>query len=1062
METIPLSMVEFIFAAFIIIALFSMRADDDHSKSMRMHKLLIWVTLAWLLCDAFVNCFLEVDYWIPFFTVVNILAYVLTNLVLMVFLDYCYSYLVERTTVQRWPFVLSRCVLIADAVLDVIWCIQGKLFTYSNGRFVFDTPSEFVVVLGSYLVILFIPALMSHYRKEEVGKRAVVLLTLYGVPTLVAILMLALLGTDFSVVLSAFSVIVSSRLLQADLKEKRLIESKTFTDFFLESYSSAYYVNLKDYSCQTYKQNRFLKENYPIATNYWNSLNDYIENCVHPDDKAGLLEVIRPDGMQDILEKNREYTYVFRDISSNEERYLRMQVIRGSDDKHAAFGFEDISEEIREQQKRLLGAIPISPNILSNADIGMWALEMDEGQPTRLYGDETMLRLIGVEHQVSPEETFHALYDHIDKDSYALVAESVEKMKVGHSEVQFPWHRPNGETIVVRCGGMRNAEYAKGIRIEGTHQNVTEVVHFDEQEVTRLKNAEVELRHEQLRSEVLSFMMNHDDDPIELLKNYIDRLIDIIGCDQVIYRDLVETRIMTNSKAFEENWTVPIEYCRQCPHFDAHHPVYSEGFTEMANCQEGWKGVPIFEKCPVKSALTRIVYCDGEVAGYLAFHFIRDYHQFTDVERKTLEEFTRILSISLSRYQARKENKELKIIKEMQEQLQEALQMADSANKAKTEFLFNMSHDIRTPMNAILGFTDIALHHEDDTERVHDSLTKIKTSGGHLLSLINEILEMSRIEAGKLELVETPTDLLEVAEDITQMSKDMAITKSISFEKKVGDIKNPYVFADELHLNQIMLNLISNAVKYTQNGGNVTYSVEQLGEPENGVARYRFSVRDNGIGMSEEFQKHLFENFSRENSTTVSRQEGTGIGLSIVKRITEMAGGTIQVVSRKGEGSMFSVEFPFRVMNEVEMERFREEKASHYTVKKEESLEGKRVLIVEDNAMNREIISDILQDFGMEMDSAEDGVDAVKLVKKNGTGYYDFILMDIQMPVMNGYEATAEIRALPEGEKIAIIALSANAFKEDMDKSMAAGMNAHVAKPIDVEILLATMNSLLN
>ena len=394
-------------------------------------------------------------------------------------------------------------------------------------------------------------------------------------------------------------------------------------------------------------------------------------------------------------------------------------------------------------------------------------------------------------------------------------------------------------------------------------------------------------------------------------------------------------------------------------------------------------------------------------------------------------------------------------------QEREHLRITEAANKSKTEFLFNMSHDIRTPMNAILGYTDIGLRHNGDATRTKESFTKIKMAGSHLLDLINDILEMSRIEAGKLELIEEPCDMRRSIATVEQMTRSLAIAKSIDFSCDTSRIANPYVYADELHVNEIVLNLLSNAIKYTPEGGRVTYAACQLGEAKDGVVIYRFEVTDNGIGMSEEFQAHLFQAFSRENSSTVAGIEGAGLGLSIVKRIVDMIGGTIDVESALGEGSTFIVELPLRVMDEAAIEEYTRSAESTAVVPEGIDFAGKRVLLVEDNEMNREIACDILSDAGLMVDEVEDGELAVKAVAEHGVEYYDFILMDIQMPVMNGYEATRAIRVLQDGGRIPIIALSANAFAEDKEASLAAGMNDHVAKPIDVTELFAAMAEFL-
>ncbi len=382
---------------------------------------------------------------------------------------------------------------------------------------------------------------------------------------------------------------------------------------------------------------------------------------------------------------------------------------------------------------------------------------------------------------------------------------------------------------------------------------------------------------------------------------------------------------------------------------------------------------------------------------------------------------------------------------------------ADEANMAKTSFLFSMSHDIRTPMNAILGYADMAINHSSDTELLNNSLNKIKASGLHLMDLINDILEMSRIESGNLELSLNPLDIRESIAVVEDMSKVLASSKDINLTVKIGEIKNPYIYADELRMNEIFINLLSNAIKYTDRGGKVQFNICQLADSENNQALYHFEVIDNGIGMSEEFQKHLFETFAREKSSTVSKIEGSGIGLSIVKKIVDLANGKIEVESELGRGSTFRLEMAFSIMEKSDIDMFvlNKDKKKYKDLS---NLHGKRVLLAEDNEMNREIAVYILEEGGFTVDAVEDGQKVLDVINEKGPSYYDFVLMDIQMPVMNGYEATRAIRQIAGCEKLPIIAVSANAFAEDKTASLEAGMNGHIAKPINVEELFDTLS----
>ena len=1108
-------------------------------------------------------------------------------------------------------------------------------------------------------------------------------------------------------------------------QKKKLEESLTFTNYFLNTYVTAYYIDLNTRDYKVYKGPiTSLGKSHLVGNDYLAALSAFFRLVVHPDDLDELIALIQPERLKKEISQG-DVSYTFRDIRNNTEKYIRMQVIRGADENQIALGFREITDEYEEQKRHLLGAVPISPDILAKENIGMWAFELDEGQPPRMYGDEAMLALVGLEHQVPPEEMYHAWYDHIDAGSYGLVADAVGKMMAGeHAEVQYPWHHPDGHTMIVRCGGVRNPEYTKGIRVEGTHQDVSEVLHYDEAEVERLKRAEIQLQHEQLRREVLNYMINNEEDPIELLKNYAERLRVLIGCDQVIYRDLEETRIMVNSPMIEKTWSVPIEYCQQCEHFDAHHPMYAGGYTEMENCQLGWQGVPVYHACPIKSSLTRIVYRDGEIAGYLAIHYVQAYHSFTDLERETVEEFTRILSISLSRFQARQENRELKLLQEYQQRIQdayhrieqmhnsvrasfwsydidehgvvtaahyddhaagivtvdesdpmdwlnaihpddreralgefmaavhdhsgntpyeityrmlfkngdtkwikasgklnpnddgtaelfginvniteqlekereqqqrlaEALSMAESANRAKTTFLNNMSHDIRTPMNAIIGYTGLAASHIDSKELVQDYLSKIAQSSDHLLSLINDVLDMSRIESGKMNLTEKEENLSDIIHTLRDIVQSDIHSKQLDFFVDAVDVNDENIICDKLRLNQVLLNILSNAIKYTHAGGTVTMRVTEKTVRQNGYGSYEFSIKDNGMGMDKDFLATIYDPFTRVKSSTMSGIQGTGLGMAITKNIVDMMGGSIHIGSEPGRGTEVTIDFdfklqsapkapeeipelkgvralvadddsntclsickmvddigmrfewctsgkeavirteaayqygdPFKVyiidwimpdMNGIETtrrirkaigddapiiiltaydwsdieEEAREAGVTAFVSKpmfpsdlhrvlnsclgKEEETEpdetpeydfsGKKILLVEDNEMNREIATEILEENGFAVDTAEDGDIAVEKMKAAKAGDYDLVLMDVQMPTMNGYEATRQIRALgTEISGIPILAMTANAFAEDKKLAIEAGMNEHIAKPINIARLKETLAKFL-
>ena len=384
------------------------------------------------------------------------------------------------------------------------------------------------------------------------------------------------------------------------------------------------------------------------------------------------------------------------------------------------------------------------------------------------------------------------------------------------------------------------------------------------------------------------------------------------------------------------------------------------------------------------------------------------------------------------------------LLEKQQVMLQKALSMAQSSDRAKTTFLSNMSHDIRTPMNAIVGFTGLAMAHIDEKELVLDYLRKLGQSSNHLLSLINDVLDMSRIESGKMVLSEKDEDLIEIInalKDIVQADID---AKNLTFEVEMN-ICEAGIVCDKLRLNQVLLNVLSNSIKYTQAGGSIHVQVTEKESMKRDSALYEFRIRDNGMGMSAEFLKTIYEPFTRASTSTVSGIQGTGLGMSITKNIVEMMGGRIEIFSEENAGTEVVLELDFKLHDSARMRAQMSDGNFDFA--------GKKILLVEDNEMNRQIACDILEDNGFEVFTAENGQEAVKLIELSVPGQYDLVLMDVQMPVMDGYAATRAIRVLPAGyqSRIPIVAMTANAFEEDRKAALDAGMDEHISKPIDVD-----------
>ena len=394
---------------------------------------------------------------------------------------------------------------------------------------------------------------------------------------------------------------------------------------------------------------------------------------------------------------------------------------------------------------------------------------------------------------------------------------------------------------------------------------------------------------------------------------------------------------------------------------------------------------------------------------------------------------------------------------ELNAKLQIAAENAESANRAKSTFLFNMSHDIRTPMNAIIGYADLASRHLDDPAKLEKYMENIQVCGQNLLMLLNNVLDLARIENDKTEMEYSVSDVDKDFRNCIAMFQNQADSKGQTLTVTT-QLPYPYIYADIPHLTEVCTNLVSNAVKYTGAGGTIRCDVTQKPGEKEGWCDTVVTVADNGIGMSQEFQKHIFEPFERERTSTVSKVEGSGIWMGIVKKLVELMGGTVEVESKIGVGSTFTVTIPCRIASEDEIQAKREINPSD-----QKCLCGTRILLTEDNDLNAEIATELLQEEGCTVDRAKDGVECVDMLEKAADGTYQLILMDVQMPVMNGYDATKKIRRMDDPQKanIPIVAMTANAFSEDKQVALDAGMNDHIAKPINMSVLVPTLRKYL-
>ena len=396
--------------------------------------------------------------------------------------------------------------------------------------------------------------------------------------------------------------------------------------------------------------------------------------------------------------------------------------------------------------------------------------------------------------------------------------------------------------------------------------------------------------------------------------------------------------------------------------------------------------------------------------------------------------------------------------KQVNQALSDAVAAAETANRAKSTFLSNMSHDIRTPMNAIIGFTNIALH-QDSVPEMHNCLKKIEESSDHLLSLLNDVLDISRIESGKVEFSPVPANITAVTDSVIEIVKGMLLNRELNFEVHREPLQNPYVMTEPVRIREILVNILNNAVKFTKDGGTIRFDAGNRPgvDAQHIVICYR--IKDTGIGMSEDFQKKLFDEFAQEENGVRTQYKGTGLGMPISKKYVELMGGTITVDSRKGVGTTFTVEIPMELTNAEKVEKTK-------PLVQHNDLKGIKVLLAEDNELNAELATMLLEDLGMTVTRAADGQEVVDLFAEHPAGTYDIILMDIMMPKMDGHQAAKAIRAMyadrPDAEEIPIIALSANAFSEDVQASLDAGMNGHVSKPLNMEEVTKVIERNLN
>ena len=643
--------------------------------------------------------------------------------------------------------------------------------------------------------------------------------------------------------------------------------------------------------------------------------------------------------------------------------------------------------------------------ILRASQMGMWCVEMEEGKPPRFYADEVMDELLGIDRDITPEErfVFHRLRIH--PEDMLLFQEYSDKLTEARTEIVYRYIHPVSGERFVRCGGARDTSVTEYVAVTGIHQDISETVRIEKEKEAERRLAELNdsLRKEKLRQDI-----------------YYKELLDIENCGVLAYTMPGHKVIHMNAEALR---------------------MYGIESVEAAQRELG----PL---------LRQVYYPDSDVLNQLKK--LRNEDDMVDYEciiGKGKANECHALAKTKVVHIPTGERAVLTTFVDVSDMvmLKNALHRAEEGSRAKSSFLFAMSHDLRTPMNAIIGYAELMEAHWGEKEVTTNYLQKLKGASQFLLALIGNVLEIARIESGKETLNEAPWNLMKLEETLDILLDGEISRKQLTVNRNVN-IRHANVYCDALKIREIIMNLLSNAVKYTSEGGKIVLDIEEKPSALDGFMTLQIRVSDNGIGISKEYVPYIFDAFTRERSSSESGIIGTGLGLRIVKSFVDLMNGDISVKSEPGKGTCFTVEISCRKIPEEELQQQMEEQPENV------SLAGRRLLLAEDNGLNAEIAMTILQDADAEVELAADGKIAVDKLQDVPAGYYDAILMDIQMPNMNGYEATKAIRKLTdERAKIPIIAMTANAFEEDRQAALAAGMDDYVAKPVEISELFRTI-----
>lgn len=680
----------------------------------------------------------------------------------------------------------------------------------------------------------------------------------------------------------------------------------------------------------------------------------------------------------------------------------------------------DQTKALPEDYKKSYQKLDEMREIIAAANMGIWSIYLLEGRAPAMEADDRMKELLGINgRELTPEEVYEAWFSNVTPGAVENVLQCVENMKAGkRDEVTYLWKHPLLGERYVRCGGT-SKRVKDGYILRGYHYDVDAGIREKKRKDEALEQqlAIIDTLSKSFRNVFVANMADGTAKVIRLADNYkVAAIRDVEGrsfpFDAVVKRWIQENVHPDDKKRVEE--TINIEHIKKL--FNGQDAVVGT----YRSVEDGVIHTYQYD-------FRRIGDTEQVVAGFQIIDAIIEEHRAQERKQREMEEV-------------------------YQKELISAKEEADRANASKTEFLLRMSHDIRTPINGIMGMLEMEEKYADDTKKLAECRKKIRDASGILLDLINEVLDMSKLESGEIVLEHIPFDLVGISTEVYYAVKKQADDRNIEILQEDCSACNARLIGSPVHIKRLMMNIVGNAIKYNKDCGKVYITCREIKKDGDRID-LQFQCRDTGIGMSPEFLKRVFEPFTQENPSSGTKYAGTGLGLSIAKNLVDKMGGTITVESKKGAGTVFDVHIPLDIDRTVSKEEVAAEETESV------SIEGLRILLVEDNELNMEIARFLLEEEGAEITEAWNGREAVERFESASPGEYDVILMDVMMPVMNGYEATKAIRSLkkPGAKTIPIIAMTANAFAEDKIEAMNSGMNEHIAKPLDKKNMIRTI-----